>query len=164
MADKLWWGYDPELQFADLTHNGVVDILYQSPTGGSGGLYTSQLNQWDKDDFIELPLPIEQPVQGEFMDDFRVSVQLLPKEDPIILDVSGQKEEYIRLKLYNDQGKLLEPTTLMIDPVAFFDIINLDGENQKVLKAFSKLVVHIMQTELEPLNQFGCMMMINGCC
>ncbi|MFD1413435.1 hypothetical protein [Oceanobacillus jeddahense] len=143
-SDKTWrinygGGYDPELQFADLTHNGVVDILYQSPTGGSGGLYTSQLNQWDKDDFIELPLPIEQPVQGEFMDDFRVSVQLLPKEDPIILDVSGQKEEYIRLKLYNDQGKLLEPTTLMIDPVAFFDIINLDGENQKGLKSFQQI-------------------------
>ncbi|WP_193065445.1 hypothetical protein [Oceanobacillus oncorhynchi] len=143
-TDKTWrinygGGYDPELHFADLTHNGVMDILYQSPTGGSGGLYTSQLNQWEKDDFIELPLPIEQPVKGEFMDGFRASIQLLPNEDPIILDVSGQKEEYIRLKLYDEQGKLLEPTTLMIDPVAFFDIIDLDDEGQKGLKSFQQI-------------------------
>ncbi|WP_152655002.1 hypothetical protein [Oceanobacillus sp. CFH 90083] len=143
-SDKTWrinygGGYDPELQFADLTHNGVMDILYQSPTGGSGGLYTSQLNQWEKGDFIELPLPVEQPVKGEFMDDFKVSVQLLPKEEPILLDVSGQKEEYIRLNLYNDQGKLLEPTTLMIDPVAFFEVIELEEENQPGLKSFQQI-------------------------
>ncbi|MFD1068233.1 hypothetical protein [Oceanobacillus locisalsi] len=143
-TDNTWrinygGGYDPVLQFADLTHNGVTDILYQSPTGGSGGLYTSQLNQWEKDDFIELPLPTEQPVKGEFMDGFKVSVQLLPKEDPIILDVSGQKEEYIRLKLYDDQGQLLEPTTLMIDPVAFFEVMEVESEQQEGLKSFQQI-------------------------
>lgn len=143
-SDKSWrinygGGYDPELQFADLTHNDITDILYQSPTGGSGGLYTSQLNQWEKDDFIELPLPTEQPVKGEFMDDFQVSVQLLPKKAPIILDVSGQKEEYNRLKLYNEQGKLLEPTALMIDPVAFFEVIELADKNQTGLKSFQQI-------------------------
>lgn len=143
-SDKTWrinygGGYDPELQFADLTHNGVTDILYQSPTGGSGGLYTSQLNQWEKDNFIELPLPVEQPVKGEFINDFKVSVQLLPKEPPIIFDVSGQKEEYIRLKLYNDQGQLLEPTTLMIDPVAFFEVIDLEDKNEAGLKSYQQI-------------------------
>ncbi|GIO24955.1 hypothetical protein [Oceanobacillus sp. J11TS1] len=143
-SDKVWrinygGGYEPELQFADLTQNGVADILYQSPTGGSGGLYTSQLNQWEKDEFIEIPLPTNQPIEGEFMDNFRISIQLLPKETPIILDVSGRKEEYLRLKLYDDRGNLLEPTSLMIDPVAFFEVTEFEKENQIGLKSLQQI-------------------------
>lgn len=132
-------GYEPELQFTDLTGNGIKDIFYQSPTGGSGGLYTSKLHEWQKESFVSLPLPTNQPVKGEFMDHFQVSIQLIPNEDPVILNVSHQKEEYTRLKLYNDEGELLAPTMLMIDPVAFFKIIELEEEKRPGLISYQQI-------------------------
>src|SRR5699024_9766620 len=37
-------GYDPSLEFVDLNGDQIKDLLYQSPTGGSGGLYHYELH------------------------------------------------------------------------------------------------------------------------
>lgn len=132
-------GYEPSIQFVDLNHDNQNDIFYQSATGGSGGLYTSKLHTIENNQLIEIPLPNNQPIERKFIDDFKASITLLPGEAPIIIDLSDRKDEYIRLNIYDENGNLLEPTSLMIDPVAMFEPVNLSERNGYGLKSYQQI-------------------------
>ncbi|UJL45117.1 hypothetical protein KFZ58_11895 [Virgibacillus sp. NKC19-16] len=132
-------GYDPTIQFIDLDHDEVQDIFYQSATGGSGGLYNYHLHTLKNEKVEEIPLPEQLHVRGKFMDDFNVEIQLSPDSEPNIVDVSSRSEEYIQLDIYNDEGKLLEPTSVMIDPIAFFEPVLLSKSNGYGLKSYQQI-------------------------
>ncbi|MFC2947113.1 hypothetical protein [Virgibacillus sediminis] len=131
-------GYEPELYFNDLNHDGVRDILYQSATGGSGGLYNYQLHTLKDNKLDEISLP-EQPVSGEFRDDFKVEIKLTPTDKGQVIDVSSRKTEYIKLGIYNETGKLIEAKSVMIDPIAFFEPSLISVSKGYGLKSYQQI-------------------------
>ena len=132
-------GYDPTIQFVDLNHDKINDMLYQSPTGGSGGLYTSFLHTLANDKLVEIPLPEQHYVKGQFEENFTVTIELTPNEKPIVMDVKSRAADYIRLGIYNKEGKLLTPTPLMIDPIAFFEPIKISEDKGYGLKSYQQI-------------------------
>ncbi|WP_042222776.1 hypothetical protein [Oceanobacillus manasiensis] len=132
-------GYEPTVKLIDLNHDGVKDIFYQSATGGSGGLYNYQLNTLANGELTEIPLPEQLYLQGSFKDDFIVSIELTQGSDPILMDVSDRSEDYIRLGLYDENGKLLKPQSVMIDPIAFFEPVLISDSKGYGLKSFQQI-------------------------
>lgn len=119
-------GYEPKLEFADLNHDGVDDILYSSATGGSGGLYNYALHTVKNAKRLEIPLPEGLQIEGSFQKNFKAVLQIPGIKKPIRLDLRSRKADYLRLGLYQKNGLLNEPTELMIDPIAFFDVVKMD--------------------------------------
>ncbi|MBY7143919.1 hypothetical protein KFZ56_12855 [Virgibacillus sp. NKC19-3] len=132
-------GYDPAIQFIDLNHDEVQDIFYQSATGGSGGLYNYQLHTLKNEKVKEIPLPEQLHLRGKFMDDFKIEIQLSPDSEPYIVDVRDRSEEYIQLDIYDDEGRLLEATSVMIDPIAFFEPVLLSKSKGYGLKSYQQI-------------------------
>lgn len=132
-------GYEPKLQFIDLNHDKVNDIFYQSPTGGSGGLYTSNLHTLKNGKLEEILLPEQRYVTGKFDDNFSVTILIDPNSKPIIMDVKDRKEDYIRLGIYDKSGNLLKPTPLMIDPIAFYEPISISNSKGYGLKSYQQI-------------------------
>lgn len=132
-------GYEPKLEFADLNHDNVDDILFSSPTGGSGGLYNYALHTVKDNKLEEIPLPSPLPIESSFQDNFKASIKIPGIEETIILDVSDRKEEYIRLGLYQKNGLLNEPMELMLDPIAMFEVIEIEGKEGYGLKSFRQV-------------------------
>lgn len=136
---QLGGGYDPTLQFIDLNHDGIKDILYQSPTGGSGGLYNYELHTFAHGAHEKIELPIQPHVNGQFLDDFRVKIEISPMEEAIIIDVSDRKEEYISLGIYDSNGKSLSFSNPIVDPIAFYEPFVLSDSKGYGLKSYQQI-------------------------
>lgn len=132
-------GYDPAIQFIDLNHDNVPDIFYQSPTGGSGGLYTSKLDTLARGELESIPLPEQDYIKGYFEDGFQAVIELGHNAQPILLDVADRKDDYIRLGIFDASGKLLQETSLMFDPIAFFEPVEISSRNGYGLKSFKQI-------------------------
>ncbi|WP_064468652.1 hypothetical protein [Lederbergia galactosidilytica] len=132
-------GYEPKLDFADLNHDGVKDILYSSATGGSGGLYNYALHTAKGGEIKEIPLPTPLAIQGQFDQDFVAVIEIPGLEKPIILDLWNRRKDYISIGLYQKNGQLNEPTELMIDPIAFFEVIKIEGKDGYGLKGYRQI-------------------------
>lgn len=143
-SEKEWrinyqGGYDPALQFVDLNHDGVNDIFYQSATGGSGGLYNSQLDTLTGGNVVNIPLPTQDYVKGYFEDGFNAVIEIFPNKKPIVMNVEQRKEDYIRLGIYNEEGILLKQTDLMVDPIAFFEPVLVSDSKGYGLKSYKQI-------------------------
>ncbi|MEK3887999.1 hypothetical protein [Bacillus sp. FSL K6-3431] len=132
-------GYEPKLEFVDLNHDGVDDILYSSATGGSGGLYNYALHTVKNGELKEIPLPTPLDIEGTFENDFKAVIKIPGLKNPVILDLSSRKEEYISLGLFQKNGMLNEATELMIDPIAFFKIVKIENKKGFGLKSFRQV-------------------------
>ncbi|WP_339228575.1 hypothetical protein NSQ77_02140 [Oceanobacillus sp. FSL K6-2867] len=132
-------GYEPKLQFIDLNHDGIKDIFYQSPTGGSGGLYTSIWHTLANQKLTEIPLPEQRYVSGKFEENFQVIIEIVPNGKPIVMDVKDRAKDYIRLGIYDEEGNLLKPTSLMIDPIAFYEPISISESKGYGLKSYQQI-------------------------
>lgn len=132
-------GYEPEIQFVDVTHDDVNDLLYQSATGGSGGLYNYQLHTLRRGNLSKIPLPEQPHVRGEFQENFQVKLHIFPNHPPIPLNVEDRKEDYIRLGIYNEEGRLLEKTQVMVDPIAFFEPVLISESKGYGLKSYRQI-------------------------
>ncbi|ASK64402.1 hypothetical protein CFK37_12500 [Virgibacillus phasianinus] len=132
-------GYEPTLQFYDLNHDDVTDIYYQSPTGGSGGLYSYQLNTLKDEKLTKIELPVQRYVKGKFLENFRVFISLTPGNKPIYVDVKDRTNAYTRLGIYNKNGALLKPASLMIDPIAFYEPVLISKSKGYGLKSYQQI-------------------------
>lgn len=143
-ANKEWkiayeGGYDPKLQFIDFNHDKVKDILYQSATGGSGGLYHYHLHTLKNEKVKNIPLPESNYTKGKFKDNFTVEITIYPSEKPIVMDVKDRVSDYIRLGIYDSNGKLVEPASVMVDPIAFFEPFFIAKKKGYGLKSYQQV-------------------------
>ena len=132
-------GYDPVIQFIDLNHDGIDDLFYQSATGGSGGLYSSQLDTIAEGNLKNIPLPNQDYVKGHFEDGFKAVIDIIPNTKPIVMNVESRKEDYIRLGIYDEQGNIIEQTALMVDPIAFFEPVLISESKGYGLKSYKQI-------------------------
>lgn len=129
-------GFEPKLDFKDLNHDGIDDILFSSAVGGSGGLNHYALHTVANGNVQEIELPSLQ-IDGFFEEDFEAVIKIEGLKKPILLDLWKRKKDYLTLGLYQENGMLNEPTELMIDPVAVYDIIPV--KNGYGLKSYRQI-------------------------
>ncbi|MCP3740971.1 hypothetical protein [Rossellomorea sp. BNER] len=127
-------GYEPKIEFVDLNHDGVKDLLQSSATGGSGGLYNFNLHTLANNTLTDIGLPEPLTIQAHFEDNYKASITFEDTNQSYTVDLSDRKEDYNRLGLYHN-GRLNEPTELMIIPYAFFEPIKIEGKDGLGLKA-----------------------------
>ncbi|MUK90765.1 hypothetical protein GMD78_20640 [Ornithinibacillus sp. L9] len=132
-------GYDPTIQFIDFNHDKVNEIFYQSPTGGSGGLHHYKLHTLIQYNLVDIPLPKQEYVKGSFEDEFKVEINFSPTQEPTIVDVKSRSDNYIQQGIYDQKGKLLKKTSVMVDPIAFFEPVFISNSKGYGLKSYQQI-------------------------
>ena len=133
---KFEGGFDPKLLFADFTGDGIKEMMYESATGGSGGLHNYAIYSFADWKKAELPLP-EENVTGHFIDDFQAVIHIPSLKEPIQVDLKDRKADYIRLGIYQENGQLNEPFELMIDPINLMEIVENGQANLQTYQQIS---------------------------
>ncbi|HLR51839.1 MAG TPA: hypothetical protein VK072_03080 [Candidatus Avamphibacillus sp.] len=131
-------GYNPKLEFIDITQNGINEILFQSATGRSNELYNYTLHTIQHNELNELELPF-QSVSGAFINDFQAELYITSNTKPIIMDLKERAEEYIRSGIYNEHGNLPKRTSLLIDSIAFFEPLLISKSKGYGLKSYQQI-------------------------
>ncbi|NEY97737.1 hypothetical protein [Heyndrickxia shackletonii] len=132
-------GLEPKIEFTDLNHDGIKDMLASSSTGGSGGIYNYHLNTIKDQKAVAIPLPPQLNLQGQFENNFKATINVTETKERFHLNVINRKKEYIQTGLYQENGKLNEPTELMIDPVAMYKITKVRGKKGYGLRSYRQV-------------------------
>lgn len=108
-------GYEPKLLLGDFNGDKIPDILVSIATGGSGGTSFYSLISF-KDSKVKHLFDQEKFSYGLnfdvlFRENFKVEIKSKELRKSFTLDLSDKKDDYIELKVYDSQGKLLAPTT-----------------------------------------------------
>src|SRR5699024_7919749 len=132
-------GYEPQIHFYDLNHDGVKDIFYQSAAGDSGGLYHYHLHTLKNKKLEEIALPKQEFLKAEFKNNFKVEIQINHEQEPDIVDVKDRSSEYVSLGIYNEDGDLLDETPPMIAPIAYFEPVKVSERKGYGMKSYQKI-------------------------
>lgn len=125
-------GYTPTLFVADLNNDKAEELLVSIPSGGSGGMKSYSLislknnkitNLFDQEKFS---YGLEYDVQ--FKDGFKVEVNVKESNKIYSLDISDMKESYINVNVYNSDGKLMQQTSGMRNPLSNVEVKAVDGK------------------------------------
>ncbi|TFJ92821.1 hypothetical protein [Lentibacillus salicampi] len=132
-------GYDPKMQFFDLNHDGVNDLFFQSAAGGSGNSHHYHLHTLKNNQLEEIPLPKQEFIKTDFKNDFKVAIQIDHEQEPTIVDVKDRSSEYVQLGIYDENGQLLDNTSPMIAPIAFFQPVEISEGKGYGLKSHQQI-------------------------
>lgn len=138
LRPKACGGYGAYLTLADVTGNGVDNVVVVAPTGGSGGIV----------DYRILDFAGEQPeeiftrannhgvvLQARYLPDFKAELIFPDIRRSVILDLNGEKEMYVHLNAYNPDGSVkesgLRPYTQDLSGMLMLDVDN-DGVDEVV--------------------------------
>ncbi|SHG86832.1 hypothetical protein [Ornithinibacillus halophilus] len=132
-------GYKPKLKFMDLNHDSVNEILFQSATGGNGGVHHYNLHTLIQYKLLEIPLPKQEYVSGEFKEDFQVEIKFSPVSDPTLVNVEKNASHYAKRGIYNREGQLLKKTSVIVDPIAYFEPFYISESKGYGLKSFQQI-------------------------
>lgn len=138
---KFSGGYDPVIDFLDLNNNGTNDLFYQSKKSDGQAIYDQHLYTLNNYHLQEIPLPKPYDLKGKFLGDFQAQIQISPlgHVEPIIVDISRQKQKYIKLGIYNHKGNLQQEKKLTISPAFLYNPVRLSIRNGYGLKSFQKV-------------------------
>ncbi|MCA1053851.1 hypothetical protein LCM10_02540 [Rossellomorea aquimaris] len=131
-------GYEPKIVFVDLNHDGIKDLLYSAATGGSGGLYNMDLHTLADNKLLDLGLPDEPTIQGQFQEEYKAAITFTDTNQSYTVDLSDRKEDYERLGIYTE-GQLNEPMELMILPTSFYKPTRIQDKSGKGLKGYQQI-------------------------
>ena len=107
----LGGGYNCSLRLADVTGNGVADILIVAPTGGSGGIIDYRIVDFTDNNPREIFTADDNQgiqISGEYLPDYKVRIVFGQKEQEIIMDVTADLGFYGYLGVYDEKGALLQ--------------------------------------------------------
>lgn len=114
---ELPGGFDPSLQFIDITNNGTKELLYKSSLNNDKKLYTHKLYTLQEMQLTSIPIPKDSFVHGKFQDNFSAHIYITPHDNPVIVDVSDHAEEYINMEIYYPDGSLPKQQDILIEPI-----------------------------------------------
>lgn len=132
-------GLRPKIEFIDLNHDGIKDMLGSSATGGSGGINNYHLDTIKNHQAVTIPLPPHLNLQGQFENNFKAMVNIAETKETIHLNVNNHKKEYVQTGLYQENGTLNEPTELMIDHVAIYKLVKIQGKKGYGLRSYRQI-------------------------
>jgi len=104
-------GYDCSLRLADVTGNGVDDVLIVAPTGGSGGIIDYRIVDFTDNKPREIFTAEDNqgvPISGDYLPDYKVQITFGEKAKKVIMDVPSDIGLYGYLGVYGEDGSLLQ--------------------------------------------------------
>lgn len=132
-------GYNPSLEFNDLNHDGVDDMLFQNAAGEGQEIHHYQLHTLKGDKLKELNTPESRTITGEFKPNFKAALLLNPSKEPVIIDMKDRADTHIHDGIYNNNGELLEKTKLLADPITSFEPVYISKDKGYGLKSYQKV-------------------------
>lgn len=132
-------GYDPGLEFKDLNHDGVDDILFQTGASEDRETHHYQLHTLKNEKLKELKTPESRTITGEFKPNFKASLSLDPAKDPTIIDMKDHADSHIHDGIYDDGGKLLKKTHLLAEPITVFEPVYISKSKGYGLKSYQRV-------------------------
>ncbi|MED3912525.1 hypothetical protein P4597_25890 [Peribacillus simplex] len=124
-------GYTPDLKVADLNNDGVQDVLVTVLMEGRERLITSYAYTFEDGKVKELEVPPSVPVMAQFLDGYKAEI-IIEGQKPVVIDVSSRKQAYDELGIYRN-GKLNEPTELLVDPYSSLDLKTVFGKGKALM-------------------------------
>ncbi|MBO0999516.1 hypothetical protein IOC57_17420 [Bacillus sp. SD075] len=124
-------GYTPDLKVADLNNDGVQDVLVTVLMEGRERLITSYAYTFKDENVKELEVPPSVPVMAQFIDGYKAEI-IIEGQKPVVIDVSSRKQAYEELGIYRN-GKLNEPTELLVDPYSSLDLKTVFGKGKALM-------------------------------
>ncbi|GEM_PF-1984632 len=137
--DKMG-GYQTELLLRDFTGDKTVDALVTAASGGSGGWYYNQvvtLGDTPSIIFGEKENNRDS-ISGQFLDGFKVEINDSIGSG-VIMDVHDRTADYLRLGLYNEEGKLQKQTNLMVTPFGRLEAVDVNNDGIYELKGIQRI-------------------------
>ncbi len=130
--EELEEGYEPTVQFVDLNHDQIKDMFISINTGGSGGI--SNHNLYTLKDFSLTNLGVPEPlmINGQFLNGYKAAITIQDTNQSYTFDLRNRADDYERLGLFQN-GKLSEPTELMVDPYSTLKPIKLSSKKLGLL-------------------------------
>ncbi|MEH6988498.1 hypothetical protein [Cytobacillus firmus] len=122
---ELEGGYEPLIQFEDLNSDSIKDMYISIPTGGSGGLSNFHLYTLKDFKLVDLSVPDPLVINSQFENGYKANISVQDTKQSYTFDLRDRSEEYERLGLYVN-GKLSEPTELMVNPYSTLKIIPVE--------------------------------------
>ena len=119
-------GYDPTVHYVDLNHDGIKDMFISINTGGSGGISNYFLYTLKDFSLSNLEVPEPLMINGQFLNGYKASITIQDTNQSYTFDLRNRADDYERLGLFQN-GKLSEPTELMIDPYSTLKPIKLSS-------------------------------------
>src|SRR5699024_7596860 len=114
-------GYNPRLQFLNLTNSDVNDILFQSATSHKDSTYQYKLHSLNNKNLKNIKVPKQDYIKSTFKDNFKIEVTISPDQDPILTDIKNNANEYIDYGLYDESGTLLKSMSAQINDISLFE-------------------------------------------
>ncbi|ADL11968.1 hypothetical protein [Acetohalobium arabaticum] len=138
-------GYNPELLTRDFTGDQVDDVMITANSGGSGGIYHHLIATF-KDGEAEVIFAEDNnrgiEVTGQFIPDFKARLNFVGLDKEVILDISANKDEYIKQRIYNREGALV--TKRLIRPYSYpfsrLEAVDYNNDGQYELRGLQKIV------------------------
>ncbi|PAL08068.1 hypothetical protein [Peribacillus simplex] len=124
-------GYNPDLKVADLNDDGVQDVLVTVLMEGRERLISSYAYTFKDGKVKELEVPPSVPVMAQFLDGYKAEI-IIEGQKPVVMDVSSRKQAYDKLGIYRN-GKLNEPTELLVDPYSSLDFKTVFGKGKVLM-------------------------------
>jgi hypothetical protein len=143
MPGQIDSGYEPKLYLGDFNRDKIPDIFTTIATGGSGGtsMYSITAFRDNKITYLFNQVEFSQGLKFDiqFKDKFKVDVTNKETGKRFKLDVSDRKTDYVELKVYNDNGKLLNLVTGAANPISLLQPVNKDTDGSLELYSVQRL-------------------------
>ena len=131
-------GYDAYLTAADVTGDGIDDVIIAAPTGGSGGIVDYRILDFGEKEPREIFGREENkgvPFTGYFLPNFQVKLVFPSIDKELVLALPDAKDLYVHLNAYNRDGSLknsgLRPYTQNLTNLFTLDT-NGDGRSDVI--------------------------------
>lgn len=125
---KLKEGAKPSLYFSDLNNDGLQDLFVSIPTDSNNGFVQHNLLTVKDGKITELSVPNPLLISSRFKNEYKAEMTIEATGKKYEYDLKDRKKDYDRIGFYQE-GKLNEPTELIIDPFGNFQPIQLNGKN-----------------------------------
>lgn len=136
-------GYEPQMVFYDFTGDQIKDIFIEANTGGSGGIYKHLIASFTNgkleiifDEIHNKPLNMA----GNYEDGFKTSLRIKEIDKNLKLDLSFNREKYIRENIYSSDGSLLREIKPYTYPFGRLKPVDYDLDQTMELRGTQRIV------------------------
>ncbi|WP_018249866.1 hypothetical protein [Orenia marismortui] len=138
-------GYEPKLTIKELTGDKVADVMVSANSGGSGGIYHHLIASF-KDGKAKVIFDADNnqgvKVSGQFIPNFKAKLNFIDLQKESILDISINKENYIKQKIYDKKGNLIKRILIRpyANPFSKLETVDYDHDGKYELKGIQQIV------------------------
>lgn len=134
---------EKSLFIGDFTGDQVSDVMVTAGTGGTGG-YMNHLIVTFKDNQSKIVFDEEDnlgiKIDGEYIDGFKAAINVKELHRDFLLDLSVNKDDYIKLGIYDENGKILNETKPYMGPFINLKPSFIDSDGVHMLKGTQRIV------------------------